>query len=583
VGQPAWELILGKPGFYVGLLLGAASGWVRGLVDRVRASEERYRLLVELSPLGVLVHDGERVLYANPAAGRILGARHPQELQGRPVLSLVAPETLPLVRSRLETLRQGQPWVEPAEEALIRLDGSPVMVEVIGARVWYAGRPSIQLTLQDLSTQRQLLHTVEQLTYHDPLTGLPNRSALVEEGTRALALAQRQGWHVTALWMGLEAFGSLREVLGQRQADGLLRRVGERLRRITREQDWLAAAGGDEFVLLVQNATPSGVLRLARRLQRALDDPFTPGAEDQPVHLELSIGIACYPRDAVDLEGLLSAAYAALQRARSEDCRIALFDPEGARQAREQIALEEELRRALERGELTLHYQPVLELGSGRVAGVEALARWRHPTRGFISPEVFIPLAEERGLIRELDRYVLGRALQEATALPGWVAINLSAHSFRDLGFERFLRESLEQSAAAPDKLLLEITERSLADPQVAQPVLKRLRALGVRVAVDDFGTGYSSLTYLRSFPLDHLKVDRSFVGGIGSRPQDEAILRGIFFMAGSLGLECIAEGVETAEQAEWLRREGCALAQGYHFARPMPLEQLEVWVEQRA
>ncbi|PZA07562.1 bifunctional diguanylate cyclase/phosphodiesterase [Meiothermus sp. Pnk-1] len=586
VGEPLLMTLKG-PGFYVGLLLGAASGWVRGLVDRLEASEGRYRSLVEMAPVGVLVHDGERILYVNPEAGRMLGARHPKELLGRSVRSLVGPESLPLVPTPVETLVSpressefpgaGRPGAERVEVRWRRLDGTPVTAEVSGARVWYADRAAIQLTLRDLSAQQQLQHSLERLTYHDPVTGLPNRAALLQEGARILALARRQGWGVAVLWLGLEGFASLREVLSQRQADLLLQRAGERLRRVTREQDYLVSCGGGEFALVAQNAIPSGVLRLARRLQRALEAPFFLG--DRPVHLTPSVGIACYPKNALDLEGLLSAAYAAMQRARSEDCRMALFDPEEARRTREYMVLEEALRRALAEGELILHYQPVLDLGSGQVAGVEALVRWQHPTRGFISPEVFIPLAEERGLIRELDRYVLRRALGEAAGLPGWVAVNLAPQSFREPGFVRFLQESLEQTTTAPDKLVLEITERTLADPAAAQPVLKRLRALGVRVAVDDFGTGYSSLTYLRSFALDHLKVDRSFVQGIGSHPQDQAILQGVFFLARNLGLECVAEGVETAEQVEWLRAEGCALAQGYHFARPMPLEQLRTWL----
>jgi diguanylate cyclase (GGDEF)-like protein/PAS domain S-box-containing protein len=579
VGEPVLMTLKG-PGFYVGLLLGAASGWVRGLLDRARASEERYRLLVEMAPIGVLVHDGERILYANPEAGRIFGAERPEALRGHPVLNLVVPESLALVQQRLEGLRRGQPWVGLAEVTLRRLDGSPVMAEVAGARVWYGEGQAVQVTLRDLSAQRQLLHTVEHLTYHDPVTELPNRAALVEAGAKVLALAQRQGWRVAALWLDLGDFASLREVLGQHRADRLLRRVGERLRRTTREQDYLASCGRDEFALLVQNATPTGVLRLARRLQRALEEPFI--LEGWPVHLSPSVGIACYPKNAPDLEGLLSAAYAAVQRARGEDCRIALFDPEGAQRARESMALEEELRQALEEGELVLHYQPVFDLRGPRprLAGVEALARWFHPTRGSVSPEVFIPLAEERGLIRELDRYVLRRALGEAAALPGWVAVNLSAQSFRDSGLIRFLQEGLERSGLDPRRLVLEITERTLAEPQAAQPVLQRLKALGVQVAVDDFGTGYSSLSYLRSFPLDHLKIDRSFVRGIGRHPEDEAVLRGILSLAESLGLECVAEGVETAEQAGWLRAEGCTLAQGYHFARPMPPEQLRAYVQ---
>lgn len=586
VGEPVLMTLKG-PGFYVGLLLGAASGWVRGLVERLEASEERYRSLVEMAPVGVLVHDGERILYANPEAGRMLGARHPKELLGCSVRSLVGPESLPLVPTHVETLLSpresseypgaGRPGAELVEVRWRRRDGTPVTAEVSGARVWYAGQAAIQLTLRDLSAQQRLQHSLERLTYHDPVTELPNRAALLQEGARILALAHRQGWGVAVLWLGLEGFASLREALGQGRVDRLLRQVGERLRRVTREQDYLASCGGGEFALVAQNAAPTGVLRLARRLQRALEAPLFLG--DRPVHLTPSVGIACYPKNALDLEGLLSAAYAAMQRARSEDCRVALFDPEAARQAREHMVLEEELRRALAEGELTLHYQPVLDLRSGQVAGVEALVRWQHPTRGFISPEVFIPLAEERGLIRELDRYVLREVLEQARSLPGWVAVNLAPQSFREPGFVRFLQESLEQTMTAPDKLVLEITERTLADPRTAQPVLERLRALGVWVAVDDFGTGYSSLTYLRSFPLDHLKVDRSFVQGIGSHPQDQAILQGVFFLARSLGLECVAEGVETAEQVEWLRAEGCALAQGYHFARPMPLEQLRTWL----
>ncbi|RIH77276.1 putative signaling protein [Calidithermus terrae] len=582
VGESDPALVFGQPGFYVGLLLGFASGWVGGLLERLRASEERYRSLVETAPLGVLVHDGERVLFANPEAGRVLGARRPEELVGRPVLSLVGAEDLPRVRQRLAALEQGRPQVGLAEETLCRLDGAPVVAEVAAARVRYGERQAVQVVLRDLSAQRQLQGTIERLTYRDPVTGLPNRAALHEAGAKILALAHRQGWGVAALWLRLGELALWQDVLGQRSADGLLRGVAERLRRVARGQDWLAYCGGGEFAFVAQNAALTGALRLARRLQAVLDTPLELEGGGAPARLSLVVGVALYPKDAAGLEELLSAAHAAAQRAQAEGCWLALFDPEGARRARERVALEGELRQALGEGGLVLHYQPVLDLRSGQVAGAEALARWPHPSRGAVSPEVFIPLAEERGLIRELDRYVLRRALGEAAALPGWVAVNLSAQSFQEPGLPRFLRESLERSGVRPGELVLEITERTLADPRSAQPVLQRLKELGVRVAVDDFGTGYSSLSYLRSFPLDHLKIDRSFVRGIGRHPEDEAVLRGILSLAGSLGLECVAEGVETAEQAEWLRREGCALAQGYHFARPMPPEHLATLARER-
>lgn len=571
VGVEPGVLVFRNPGAYASLVLGLGSGALRSILERLRASEARYRNLVELTPLGVLVQDPQRVLYANPAAARLLGVDTPKSLVGQSPMELVSAASQADLRDQLEALASNRVQPVAGELELMRRDGATLATQAVASRIVYGGKPALQLLLRDLDQERKLQTQVDYLTYRDPVSGLPNRQALQETATRVLSLALRQGWSVGLLKLELDGFEVVTRALGQSAGDQLLRRVSQRLQNTLRREDTLAHFGGERFCILAQPLSESEAPGLVERVLAVFQRPFA--LDDLSVHLKASLGVAFFPQDGAEIDDLLTKANTALHRARASGQGVIFFDPNLPEATPERLRLEGELRSALQQGGLTLFYQPVFDLHSGQPQGVEALIRWPHPERGMVSPGDFIPLAEERGFIAQVDRYVLRQALADAPRLSGWIAVNLSAQSFLDPSFLPFLEGLLAERRVPGDRLVLEITERLLAEPRRAQPVLEAIQALGVSIAVDDFGTGYSSLAYLRAFPLDHLKVDRSFVLGIGRDPKDEAVARSILQLAASLDLSTIAEGVETQEQLDWLRQEGCAMAQGFLLGRPRPLE----------
>ena len=556
-----------RPGPYLWVALGFAAGWLRETLDRLRLSEERYHQLVQLAPVGILVHDGEAIQYANPRALQIFEASA-GDILGQKLSAVLAPESwhrLGMVDLDYHTLNR----TPTLELKLQRPDRTTVPVEWTTAPLRYAGQKAFQVVLHDLTESQKLQATLEHLTYRDPVTDLPNRAALRESASEMLVGDKSVG----VLWLELQDFRDYVSGLGHEATNHLLQMLAQRLLSRARRGDILAHLGEGGFALLAPYTDQEGLSPLAMRLLEGLQSPIMLG--NQPVHLRASVGVAAYPHNGVDLDQLLSAAAAAHAQARAENHPVAFYDPRRSLDVREQMSLESDLHETLQNGGLSLNFQPVLDLKHGRIVGVEALARWFHPTRGMVSPGVFIPLAEERGLIRALDRFVLEEALRAAHELPEWIAVNLSAQSFLDPGLPGFVRSCLERFGVEPRRLVLEITERMLALPSKAQPVLQSLQGLGVQVAVDDFGTGYSSLGYLREFSLNYLKVDQAFTGRISASPKDGAILEGIFTLARGLGLHVIAEGVEKPNQLHWLQGAGCELAQGYHIARPMDTEAL--------
>ncbi|AEB11357.1 putative bifunctional diguanylate cyclase/phosphodiesterase [Marinithermus hydrothermalis] len=570
---PAYPALL--PATLLGVILGGGTGWARLLLERARAAEARYQRLLYHLPVGVGVHDGARLLYANPELARILGAPTPKALVGRPLTEFIPEAYRPQMQRRLEALRSGRTAVVSATYRLRRLDGTLIPAEVSGQRVPFGHTEAYQVVVRDLSEETALRTRLEHLTYRDAVTGLPNRNYLKLTARQVLEQAQRRGWVVAAILIDLNGFHSINEGFGVHVGDRVLRAVAEALQATVRAEDLVAHLGADEFLVLAQDCTPETALRLVQRYLTALEGPYT--VDGHRAYVTATAGVALYPEHGTALDALLAAASAALREARGQGVPVRLHTPaQGGSPAPERLELEIELRQAMAARALELHYQPIRNLRTGRIAGAEALVRWPHPERGWIPPGAFIPLAEERGLMPELDRYVLRRALAEMARVPGWCAVNLSPQTLHDPGFVPFIREALEVSRVPPGRLVLEITERMLADPERILPVLQAIKELGVGLAVDDFGTGYSSLTYLRLFPLDHLKLDQRFTHGLTRSTQDTALVEGILDLARRLGIEVIAEGVETPEQLEWLKAHACDYAQGYLIARPGPLEALD-------
>ena len=440
--------------------------------------------------------------------------------------------------------------------------------------------------VQDVTERKAQEARIEHLAYHDGLTGLPNRTMLMDRLGLALSQAQRLEQQVAVIYIDLDRFKPVNDSLGHAVGDRLLQEIARRLRATLRENDTVARVGGDEFQVVVCNvAGATGAARIAEKLMRALGEPFT--LEGQELHVTASLGVSLFPRDGASGELLLKFADIALYEAKGEGRNAyRFFSPEMNAQAHGRLRLENDLRRAVERNELELHYQPQLDLAIGEVCAVEALVRWRHPERGLVLPNQFIPMAEETGLVLGIGEWVLDEACRQVAqwqrdglvsgSAPLRVAVNISARQLQRPGLDGAVRRALAQSGLPAECLELEITESSvMLDPQHAQSVLQSLRELGVQLSIDDFGTGYSSLAYLKRLPLDRLKIDRSFIGGIPTDSDDAAIVETIIVMTHKLGLRVIAEGVETLEQRLQLVRQGCDEMQGFLLAHPVPASEL--------
>jgi len=433
----------------------------------------------------------------------------------------------------------------------------------------------------EIAERRIADQRVTHMVHHDVLTGLPNRTLLTDRVEQAIARALRSGNKLALLFLDLDRFKNVNDSLGHAIGDRLLQAVSQRLLTCLRQEDTAARLGGDEFIIsLADVADGAEAARVAERILAELATPFSVSGHLLPA--EASIGIALYPDDGDDAQTLLRSADTAMYHAKETGrANYQFFSTQMTERVSRRLSTETRLRRALEQGEFTLHYQPLVELASGRIDGAEALARWPHPDQGrMVSPAEFIPVAEDTGLIVPLGEWVLREACLQARAWqalqPGTrVAVNLSPRQFRQKQLVGMVERALGDSGIAPSLLELELTEGMLmhhADETVQ--TLAQLHEMGVRLAIDDFGTGYSSLSYLKRFPIHTLKIDRSFVQDLSHDPDDAAIVTAIVAMARGLGLSVTAEGVETEAQAAFLRSLSCRMAQGFLFGRPMPADE---------
>jgi diguanylate cyclase (GGDEF)-like protein/PAS domain S-box-containing protein len=522
----------------------------------------------------------------NPGAERLYGWTA-GEMLGHPITDLIPPERADEIPTIREKLLAGQA-VELPDTLRLHRDGHRLDVSVSTSVIKDAAGEAVGASTisRDISERKKTEALIRWQAHNDSLTRLPNRTRFGEEMETAIT----QGVSFAVLYIDLDRFKRVNDSLGHLAGDQLVQEVAARFGRCLGPDDLLARMGGDEFTLLLRGMADSGMAdgahEVARRLLDQLDRPVVP--EGQNLHVSASVGVSVFPDDGADSETLLKHADLAMYRAKEEGRgRWKAFTPALTDAARERLTLENSLRLALERGEMTLFYQPQVSLESGVVLGAEALVRWRHPEWGMVSPGRFIPLAEETGLILPLGEWVLREACRQAgvwarEGRPLRVSVNLSARQLTEAGLVGDVRDALDAARLDPRWLDLELTESALIGGGTAvEARLVELRALGIRISVDDFGTGYSSLSYLRRLPLDVLKVDRSFVMGMagegGDHPaRDQAIVRAVIDMAHALSLEVIAEGVEDEAQRGILARLGCDMMQGFLFSPPVPVEGLE-------
>ena len=431
-------------------------------------------------------------------------------------------------------------------------------------------------TFEDVTEQRRAQARIAHMARHDGLTNLPNRYAFREGIQAALDSAQTTGVNLAVMCLDLDHFKKVNDTLGHPTGDALLRAVAKRLQRCLRSGDLVARFGGDEFAILQSDATdPDDTRRLAERITEKLQKPFLIGGET--IHVAGSLGIALSPAHGVDADVLLRNADLALYAAKADGRRVYRFYEESMNERlAARSAMERDLHLALERGELDLHYQPIVNMQSSAINGFEALLRWTHPVRGAVPPSTFIPIAEDSGLILQMGRWILQRACADAASWPRPVklSVNLSAAQFQRGDIHEEVAAALALSGLPAERLIIEITESLLlSDSERTLDALHRLQALGVHVAMDDFGTGYSSLSYLRKYPFDRIKIDRSFVKSSSLDETGAAIIRTIVQLGLSLGMTTTAEGVETSEDREMLLAAGCREGQGYLFSPPVPRE----------
>jgi diguanylate cyclase (GGDEF)-like protein len=462
---------------------------------------------------------------------------------------------------------------------LVRRDGFEIPIEDSVAPIHDGeGRPAgAVIVFRDVSAARALALQVSHAAEHDFLTGLPNRMLLNDRINQAIALAPRHTKKVAALFLDLDGFKHINDSLGHPVGDTLLQSIAKRLVDCVRASDTVSRQGGDEFVVLLSEvAQPEDAAITARRMLQAVARPHSIGRHD--LHITTSIGVSVYPEDGLDADTLIKNADTAMYQAKENGRQsFQFFKPAMNVRAVERQFIEEGLRRALERREFALHYQPKVNLMTGAITGAEALIRWTHPTRGLVSPAEFIPVAEDCGLILPIGAWVLREACRQARA---WIdeglriqnlAVNVSALEFRHENFLDGLFAILAETGLDPKSLELELTESVLMKHATSTAkILQTLRERGVRVAVDDFGTGYSSLSYLQKFPVDAVKIDQSFVRQISTAGDDTTIVKAVIGMARGLKLLVIAEGVETHEEVAFLRAYRCEEAQGYYFSRPV-------------
>ncbi len=542
------------------------------------------RRFIDTNLMGVLFTDlAGKILNADDSFLSVVG--YAREELPQSLCDLTAPEHHRLDEEAFEKLMAFGACA-PFEKELVRRDGSTVPV-LFGAALH---DEEIACFVVDLSQNKQAQEKLNHLAYHDALTDLPNQVLFKDRLKQAIAYSRRSDQMHAVLLLNLDRFKTINDSLGYTAGDRLLQSVAQRLTSCVRESDTVARFGSDEFaILLTQISRAQDAANAARAIKEVLDQAFI--FDEQEVFISTSIGISLYPHDDRDTAGLLKNAGAALDRAKVEGGNsYEFYTAGGTTRALKQLVLESNLRGALERSEFVVHYQPQVTIPDFHLIGMEALVRWRHPSLGMLYPSDFVPLAEDSGLIIALGEWVMrtaclqNKAWQDAGLTPMRLSVNFSARQFQQPSFITSVAEILKETNLDPRWLELELTESSIMkEPDQAIEKLHELKLMGIRVAIDDFGTGYSSLNYLKRFPIDTLKIDKTFVADVCKDPHDTAIVRAIITLGHALDLTVVAEGVETQGQLKYVSSLGCDVVQGFLFSKSLSAPVFEeLLIEQR-
>jgi diguanylate cyclase (GGDEF)-like protein/PAS domain S-box-containing protein len=468
-----------------------------------------------------------------------------------------------------------------------RQDGSIFPLEATVDAMSVDGQNHYVVIARDVTERHAQQKLMEYLALHDNLTGLPNRTLLMDRLDRAILASQRNDQPLALLLLDLDRFKEINDTLGHAVGDSLLAEVGQILSVPLRQSDTIARLGGDEFAILLPSVSGLGQARdIAERVARVLTRPFP--VEQLTVEVGVSIGVALYPDHGADASELMRGADVAMYVAKRDHLTVAIYDEAKDNHSVRNLSMSGELRQAMDEDELMLFFQPQINIATGELTGVETLLRWDHPRYGMVSPDEFITLAEQTGLIRPLTRWVIGKALRQMdrwqqAGLDFGLSINLSPRNIHEAGLARSIAEVLEKRGLRPELLTLEITENAImTDPDRALAAIRQLKDCGVRLAIDDFGTGYSSLAYLKNLPVDEIKIDRSFVMHMSDDNNDEVIVRSTIDLAHNLGLSVVAEGIESELHLQTLRDLGCDVGQGFHIGHPLGINEFHQWLENR-
>lgn len=547
----------------------------------LRETESHYRHLVEASPEMVAVVCEEQFVFVNDAGAQLLGASHPHEVTGAPVWRFLHPDYYAISRERMVFPGKEGVRLPPIEKRMIRFDGTPVDVEVQSTSIVYQGRPALLVLARDITDRKKSAETIHRMAYYDDLTGLPNQRMFNECLTNAISQAKWSRRLMALLYVDLDRFKVVSDSFGRQVGDQLLRATAERLSQTVGGRGLTAHIGGDEFAVILEGiSSPGEAAEFAGRIVQAVGNtPYTLG--EQEVFVNCSVGIGVYPEDGLDSSALFRSADLAMNRVKAyggNGLQVYNATMNNMNLLSRRIQMEHHLHQSLEKGELSLVYQPKVTAKNGRMIGVEALLRWKSDSFGWVSPSEFVPLAEENGLIMPIGEFVLRQACKQAKQWEGSgvarlpVAVNISPRQFLKADLVRLLRSLLDEAKLCGEWIELEITERLLMDDseQVIHTI-QALREMGVKIAIDDFGTGYSSLQYLKRFPVDRLKIDQSFVTDISVDSSHAEIVAAMIDLGHSLHMTVLAEGVETLFQREFLVSRNCDEMQGYLFSKPMP------------